>query len=70
MWPHARILRQTRFRTEAETGSALIRYTGRVIPRCYAFVQVMPLPADCRVPEATVYGLILEDLGGMDVTKF
>jgi hypothetical protein len=43
---------------------------GSIIPWCCASVQVVPLPADCRIPEATVYGLILEDVGGVDITQF
>lgn len=42
---------------------------GTAIPRCYASILVNPSPADSGVPEASVYGLILEDVGGVDLSN-
>lgn len=43
---------------------------GSILPHCYASVQVVPSPADAQVPELSVYGLILEDVGGVDLEVF
>src|ERR1700733_2916249 len=43
---------------------------GAIIPRCYASVRVIPSPADSHISQAFVYGLLLEDVGGLDLTKF
>lgn len=43
---------------------------GGIIPRCYPSVHVLPPAADSQVPEALVYGLILEEIDGVDLTEF
>lgn len=42
---------------------------GSVIPRCYASVQVVPPPSDSEVSQAFVYGLILKDVDGVNLTE-
>jgi len=40
------------------------------MPRCYASVRVTPLPADNHIPQTFVFGLILEDIDGVDLPQF
>lgn len=61
---------QGRFRAEEEAYRRLSKMQGTVIPRCYASVQVVPSAADGEVPQSFVYGLIFEDVGGVDLTDF
>lgn len=43
---------------------------GSIIPRCYASVQVvLPYP-DSQIPEASVYGLVLEAIDAIDLAEF
>lgn len=59
-----------RLETETDAYRRLSHLQGTLIPRFYAAVQVEPLPADGYVPETFVHGIILEDVGGIDLTMY
>lgn len=62
-------LTQSWFRTERESYRRLFDLQGTIIPKCYTAVQVVPSSSDSQVPKSFVYGLILEDVGGVDLTE-
>lgn len=68
-WYHVHCA-QTNFKTEREAYKRLMHLEGRFIPLCYAAVQIEPAEEDRNVPEANIYGLLLEDVGGVDLAQF
>lgn len=65
----APLITQSWFRAERESYRRLFHLQGTVLPMCYAAIQVVPSPSDSHVPQSFVYGLILEDVGGVDLTE-
>lgn len=61
---------QDRFETEVEAYQRSSYLQGSVLPRFYGSVQVEPSSGDHDFPKVALYGIILEDVGAVDLSKY